>query len=98
VDPYGDIYICPASIGRKELITGNVYEGINEQKYASFFKKDPVSDEKCRKCDFLPLCFGSCRLISYFRYGDFNRPNCEPEYFRTITPALLKLEVECQIE
>ena len=46
--------------------------------------KDALSDEKCKKCKSLPLCYGGCKLLS-----DMKKDKCN--YFKYILPSLMRL-------
>ncbi len=67
VDNNGDFYKCWDEVGRKEYACFNVLEpdSINYHQIAKFLADDPFSDEKCKNCVFLPLCFGGCKFQKY---------------------------------
>lgn len=64
IDEDGDFYKCWDEVGRKEYKCFNVLhpEERNNFQIASFVADDPFSDEKCKGCVFLPVCFGGCQF------------------------------------
>ena len=72
VSPDGYLYKCWTDLGNKEESVGHIsneeYRIDNLSKY--MVGGDPFSDEKCRKCKFLPICGGGCphmRLKNIFK-------------------------------
>lgn len=60
VDPKGNLYKCTVTIKDKDAIVGNIFSGIDRNKY--YFKwVDFNLSEQCNECTFLPLCQGGCR-------------------------------------
>ncbi len=74
VDNNGDFYKCWDEVGRTEYRCFNILDkdSINYSQIASFVAADPFSDEKCRNCTFLPLCFGGCK----FQRAHLNKSVC----------------------
>jgi uncharacterized protein len=74
VDNLGDFYKCWDEVGRKEYACFNILnqEEINYYQIAKFLTDDPFSDEKCRNCVYLPLCFGGCK----FQKNHLNKSIC----------------------
>ena len=64
VDDRGDFYKCWDEVGRTEYRCFNILdrENADYSHIASFVAADPFSDDKCRSCVFLPLCFGGCKF------------------------------------
>jgi len=64
VDDLGDFYKCWDEVGRKEYRCFNILESenINYSIIAKYLTDDPFSDERCKNCVFLPLCFGGCKF------------------------------------
>ena len=62
IGPLGEIYKCWADVGRKEKIVSNVFDGkISNYLLPSYtVGSDMFSDEKCKKCAFMPMCEGGC--------------------------------------
>jgi radical SAM protein with 4Fe4S-binding SPASM domain len=80
-----------------ELRYSEEYSSRSVYQYEVFKNANPVLNKTCSRCEYLPLCYGGCRLLAYHKNRDFCSINCEREYFKTISPALLKLEIENQI-
>lgn len=64
VDEDGDFYKCWDEVGRKEYKCFNILnsEDKNYFQIASFVANDPFDDDKCKKCVFLPVCYGGCQF------------------------------------
>jgi uncharacterized protein len=64
VDELGDFYKCWDEVGREEYKCFNILntEDIRYHNITKFLTADPFSEEECRKCVFLPLCFGGCKF------------------------------------
>ncbi len=64
IDELGECYKCWDQVGRKEYSCFNILDPKekNFSNIISFMSWDPMSDEKCRDCIFLPICFGGCKF------------------------------------
>lgn len=78
----GSVTICGLSVGRKELIAGNVrqqnFRDIwQNSKLFTNLRKNDISQLRgiCNSCPFIEACGGSCRLTPYMEDGDFLGPN-----------------------
>jgi uncharacterized protein len=74
VDELGDFYKCWDEVGRQEYKCFNLLdmENIQYHNITKFLTTDPFSEEKCRNCVFLPLCFGGCK----FQRAQLNKSVC----------------------
>lgn len=63
IEPDGTLQKCYTLVGKKKESIGNVSDGIiyneNTLKWSSF---DPFNLPKCKKCKFMPICWGGCPL------------------------------------
>ncbi len=61
----GDLFMCTNTLD-KELKIGEVTNSgdfkIFQEKRTPWLARDPLEEEKCRKCNLLPLCAGGCVL------------------------------------
>ena len=64
----GDIYGCPGFVGNKKFITGNIETGVID--YTELYKLDMWKNDECLNCQYLPLCFGGCRYLSFLETGE----------------------------
>lgn len=74
VDPYGDMYSCILSVGKKELAIGTYYPALT-YKLNSIFTRDVSKVESCRKCKYTFICGGGCPL-GLENYSDVMKPVC----------------------
>ena len=74
VDDLGDFYKCWDEVGRAEHRCFNILEpeNVNHLIIAKYLTDDPFSNEDCKGCVFLPLCFGGCK----FQRANLNKPVC----------------------
>lgn len=66
--PDGAVYKCWEHIGNPEFVIGKIDKDgklsvtdrtlLNRQMYGA----DPLEDERCRECPYLPLCHGGCPI------------------------------------
>lgn len=66
--PDGAMYKCWEHIGNPEFVIGKIGKNgnisitdttlLNRQMYGA----DPLEDERCRECPYLPLCLGGCPI------------------------------------
>jgi len=60
----GNLYQCPALVGKEELICGNIRQGMSDYR-AQYDVQNWRKHEKCCDCIYLILCFGGCRFMKY---------------------------------
>lgn len=96
IDPGGNIYKCVGSIGDNRFTIGNIFEGENYLKEISqtMTAFEFRNKEKCRDCNFLPICMGGCRNLALLDTGDFFKPICHKSFFENISMRLLELLYE----
>ncbi len=86
----GGLYKCPGFLGIKQFQIGDVFEGPNEPEA---YNPNRWKNEKCASCIYLPLCFGGCRYISYIRYGDLSKLDCQKSFFDNNLEAFIKQDI-----
>ncbi len=86
IDSLGDIYSCPAFVGRGEFSIGDIYHPeLDLGKEIS-----AVELERCFRCTYFPTCGGGCRYISHILYGDCTKISCEKGLIGHQTRELVK--------
>lgn len=88
----GVIYKCPAFIGRKGYEAGDVENGVTD--YTASYKIGYWKNEECAECDYLPLCFGGCRYMSFLRNGNLDALDCRKAYLDAALETLIKQEIK----
>ncbi len=87
----GGLYRCPGFLGNLRFQSGSLTEGptafINKHYLGAWRNK------KCLHCQYLPLCFGGCKYMRYFRTGDIKDVECRKEFFNAALEGLVKQEV-----
>ncbi|HUK55138.1 MAG TPA: radical SAM protein [Nitrospiria bacterium] len=92
IDPWGSIYKCPALVGRKEFMIGDVREPETNHRNTQFMTVDLWRDPFCQPCAYRPICGGGCRGSSVTQSGDFRKIACEKNYFENVALELVKKE------
>jgi len=88
----GGIYKCPAWIGKKEFEIGNLRNGVAD--YSQSHKLGIWKNEECEACEYLPLCFGGCRYMSYVRDGNIDKVDCKKPYLDATLEKMIKQDIE----
>ncbi|MEL7597811.1 MAG: thioether cross-link-forming SCIFF peptide maturase, partial [Clostridiaceae bacterium] len=66
VTPDGDIYPCHQFVGNESFYMGNVYEGIENNKISSDFRKSNIYNKsECEECFAKFYCSGGCQANNY---------------------------------
>jgi uncharacterized protein len=67
IGPSGEIYKCWVDVGKREKITGNIWNNnISNYILSSYVVgSDMFTDTQCKKCTFFPLCDGGCIVRRY---------------------------------
>jgi uncharacterized protein len=74
----GNIYKCPAFIGRKDLEVGDLWNGVRD--YRESHNLDVWKKDECIDCAYLPLCFGGCRFVRLLRDGAIDGVECRKAF------------------
>lgn len=74
VDPYGYIYPCLVSVGKKKFATGKYYPVV-EYFENSVRDRNIESIPKCRECSYSLLCGGGCAL-NLNDNDEISKPEC----------------------
>jgi uncharacterized protein len=89
--PDGYIYVCPESIGNKNVAIGKFYTNLifSENKKNIWRNRSILNMNKCRSCKFAPICGGGCGYSSILIYKKYNEPICER--YQEVIDTYLKL-------
>ncbi len=86
----GDLYKCVAMVDRQGFRIGNVADAGPPQVRAAYHCGHFRHNARCRRCVYLPLCFGGCRLQSLERAGTAAAVDCRRGFYeRALGPLLL---------
>ncbi len=88
----GGIYKCPTWIGNKEYEIGSLRDGIVD--YSASHKLGIWKNDKCGECEYLPLCFGGCRYMSYVRDGNIDNIDCKKPHLDAVLETMLKQDIK----
>lgn len=63
IDPEGYVYKCWSDLGILDYAVSNIIDKNYKGNYSlllNYMTYDPILDEKCAKCRYLPICGGGC--------------------------------------
>jgi len=92
----GVIYKCPGFIGKKGFEVGDLQTGVRD--YASTYNLGIWRNDKCAECEYLPLCFGGCRYMTFVRDGNIDRVDCQKPYLDASLETLVKQDVRYRLK
>ena len=87
----GVIYKCPGFIGRKGYEAGDLRTGVRD--YSSAYKLGIWRNEDCAGCEYLPLCYGGCRYMTFVRDGNIDALDCQKAYLDASLETLVKQDI-----
>ena len=87
----GTFYKCPAFLGRREFAAGDLYTGMKD--YTSSYRPGMWKRQECAECEYLPLCFGGCRYMTFVREGSVDI-DCKKPYLDRALETLVKQEIK----
>lgn len=92
IDSKGYIYHCLEHMGQPTLSIGNITTGkLSSMQLANMtFAADPFLDEKCQRCNVLPICGGGCPLDRLKEQGKDTKSYCSyyKEYLADLLPYM----------
>lgn len=90
-DPYGDVYPCWDTVGKKNQVIGRLTEsGLNlNENYKNWQTRQPQNIDKCSRCPYALYCGGGCPAHAEVTENDINAPYCDAfkEVFDQVIPA-----------
>jgi uncharacterized protein len=92
----GVIYKCPGFIGKKGFEAGNLQTGVTD--YTDSYKLGIWKNDDCANCEYLPLCLGGCRYMSFVRDGSINRVDCQKPYLDASLETLVKQDIKYKLK
>ncbi len=80
VTPNCEVYKCWEHAGEKEHLIGRLNENGQlvdiQYAYYDWMTHNPVENEECKKCVYLPSCGGGCGMVSYAKTGTYHASGC----------------------
>ncbi len=92
----GLLYKCPAFLGIKDFAVGDLQTGIKD--YTDIYKLDIWKNRTCMRCEYLPICFGGCRYMTYVRSGHIDTVDCKKDYLDAALEILIKQDIAYRSE
>jgi len=79
-------------IGHETLQAGDIRDGTND--YRALYRVGRwQEEEKCRECEYLPLCFGGCRDMTRQRDGNFDGVECMKAFYDAVLEESVKMGI-----
>ncbi len=85
----GSLYKCVTWVGHEQYKIGDIWQGITEKYQEPHFINHWLEEEKCQKCNYLPLCFGGCRYMAYQRDGHMGEVDCRKPFLDATLESML---------
>ena len=80
VTPNGELYKCWEHAGDEQHLMGNINENgnIDNIKYSFYdwMSHNPLENEECKECVYLPACGGGCGVVSYNETNSYHSKGC----------------------
>ncbi|CAM3791336.1 radical SAM protein [Hathewaya histolytica] len=97
IDKDGYLYPCHRFVANKEYKIGNVFDGVNDDKYNQIIEKDLslVGRNKCFSCWAYNICGGGCPNENLLATGKCNEPFLKKcEVFKDFVESLINIYLE----
>lgn len=88
----GVIYKCPGFIGKEGFEVGDLRTGVRD--YSTPYRLGTWKNGDCVDCEYLPMCFGGCRYMTYIKDGDINALDCKKDYLDASLERLVKQDIK----
>lgn len=85
----GSLYKCVTWVGHEQYKIGDIWQGVNENYQETHHLGHWQQEDKCKKCNYLPLCFGGCRYMAYQRDGHMANVDCKKPFLDATLEAML---------
>lgn len=80
IDPEGNLYKCWEMVGEERHKMGSIGDnGIWKDLSDTFYdwmSHNPLNNEECKACEYLPVCGGGCGVISYNETSNYHSKGC----------------------
>lgn len=80
ITPDCDVYKCWEHTGQKEHLMGTLDSDGNmrniQYAFYDWMAHDPLKNEECKKCIYLPCCGGGCAVASYHQNKTYHSTGC----------------------
>jgi uncharacterized protein len=88
----GSLYKCPGFIGMEEFKIGNIKDGVSN--YEDTYSLGIWKNDRCTECEYLPLCYGGCRYMTFLRDNNIKALDCQKEYLDATLETMVKQEIK----
>ena len=85
----GSLYKCITWIGHEQFKLGDVEKGVDPTNLKNHHVGHWQREEKCKTCEYLPLCFGGCRFMAYQRDGHMAKVDCQKPFLDATLKEML---------
>lgn len=90
IDIDGNIFNCPAFVGREKFIAGNVNNNkFTEEGERQLTIKPWQNKKECSSCPFLPICAGGCRATAWNDSKQMGTVSCDRRFFDMMVKSII---------
>lgn len=89
----GAIFKCLPLVGREQFKVGDVWSGVGDYSEIHYLDRWQTED-KCKSCVYLPMCYGGCRFMEYLRSGNMAKVDCQKEFFDKALGSILMQDLK----
>lgn len=91
----GSLYKCLPFVGREQFKAGDIWNGPVDISL-TYNLDHWQTDEQCRDCIYLPLCYGGCRYMEYQRSSTLTKVDCKKKFYEATLAQALNQDVQYQ--
>ena len=88
----GLLYKCPAFIGQTGYAAVDLAAGPIDCNDA--YRLDIWQNQECADCEYLPLCFGGCRYMTFIRNGRIDGVDCKRAFLDATLETFIKQDIQ----
>ena len=90
----GSLYKCVTWAGNERFKIGDIWQGIDQRYRETHHLGHWQREERCRECEYLPLCFGGCRYMALQREGSMAGVDCQKEFLDATLEKMLMQDLK----
>jgi uncharacterized protein len=96
VDPEGFYFKCGLEIGDNGKRCGHVAPDTPWAQYHKWRSYDPLDDEECAACRYLPFCMGGCPKVQFDQNPFYSKDGCS--YWKNNLEEIVRVYVQAMAE
>ncbi len=78
IDPFGNIFKCGLELHDLQKGCGKIWDNFEENfNYRKWVEYNPLNENKCLNCVFLPICLGGCKKYIFDKNPIYQDESCQ---------------------